>query len=351
MLEAQKQSGGDQSVIVQASGDVTINSGLSYQDVRQISADVFSQNFFNLSQEAGDLAAKRAIEATEAFLAEQKKRGKASVDAAKDPGFQSALFEVQKEYAKTGDRDLVSLLVEVLSDRAEKNERDVCQITLDEALKVAPKLTTAQINSLSLNFLFTRTQEPELASFDSLRIYLNSVVSPLLGSYSISNSSFEHMAYCGAISTEMLRQHPLYDYFWRVYPGLFCCGFTEELLGNASPVSNKLRPYLITCLHDPSKLQFRALNDLVLTQFCKEVGIIAEESKTFIELQNNHRLPDDRMRTFLSELLPAFQRFWDSWGSSRFQNSTPTNVGIAIATANIRRVTPKKMDLKDWVTD
>jgi hypothetical protein len=46
------------------------------------------------------------------------------------------LFEAQKGYIKTGDKDIADILVDILTDRLSLPDRDLKQIVLDESVQV-----------------------------------------------------------------------------------------------------------------------------------------------------------------------------------------------------------------------
>ena len=114
---------------------------------------------------------------------------------------QHALFSAQKEYARTGDKDLESLLVDILVDRAGATERNIKQIVLDEALSVAPKLTSEQMDALTVNFLIVRTVS-SINSLEAFNSYLDVYITPFVGTLTTGASCYEHLEYtgCGSIA-------------------------------------------------------------------------------------------------------------------------------------------------------
>ena len=129
MLKDQNQQVSDSGTAIQAGGSVTlINTGLSYSDVREVALDVFRANFFELSGIAKDTARARAEQVTEEFLSKLEKENPNGLGKANDPDFQYALFTVQREYARTGDKDLGDLLVDLLVDRSKQEQLSLIHI-------------------------------------------------------------------------------------------------------------------------------------------------------------------------------------------------------------------------------
>ena len=102
----QEQNVAEGSTAIQAGGNVTITkTGLTYAEVRNVALDVFRANFYELAGVAKETAKARAEEITEGFLSKLQKEYPAGLEKSHDPDFQFALFTVQKEYARNGDKD------------------------------------------------------------------------------------------------------------------------------------------------------------------------------------------------------------------------------------------------------
>jgi hypothetical protein len=104
--KVQKQQGGDSSTNLQGKS-IVIHQGISYSDAKEIALDVYRANFLQLSQDAAELARDRAEELTDNFLVKLKEENEAAVSEMSTPGMQAAIYEAQKQYAKTGDKNLV----------------------------------------------------------------------------------------------------------------------------------------------------------------------------------------------------------------------------------------------------
>ena len=128
----QSQEVSEGATAVQAGGNVVITQvGLSYSDVRDVALDVFRSNFYQLAAPAMETAKARAQEITDDFLKKLQQEYPDGFKKGQDPDFQHALFTVQKDYARTGDKDLGDLLVDLLVDRSKQDQRDILQIVLN----------------------------------------------------------------------------------------------------------------------------------------------------------------------------------------------------------------------------
>ena len=173
----QEQSVTEGSTAIQAGGNITIlNNGLTYDEVKTVALDVFKANFYELAGDAKEIAKTRAEEITEEFLSKLQKENPTGFKKSGDPDFQYALYTVQKEYARNGDKELGDLLVDLLVDRSKQEQRDILQIVLNESLSTAPKLTENQLAVLAMIFLFKHTQHLGVGNHQMFAEYLDAYV-------------------------------------------------------------------------------------------------------------------------------------------------------------------------------
>lgn len=156
----QEQEINDGSQGYQAGRDIHItNNGLSYREVRQVALDVYKANMMELSVVAREVAGKRAEEITEVLISKLMQEFPKGFEKANDPDFQHGLFSVQKEFARSGDKNLGKLLVELLVEKTKLPSRTLSDVALNEALATAPKLTNQQLGILS-TLLFCKSYLP-----------------------------------------------------------------------------------------------------------------------------------------------------------------------------------------------
>ena len=139
-MASQKQSSGDQSINLQAD---QIILGANYGEMREIAQTVFEANFYKLAQIAAETATQRAKEFTELFIRQLSERQPKGFENANDPDFQYALFTAQKEYARSGEKNLSEVLADILIDRAVEKEKTLKQIVLNESLITVPRVVAS----------------------------------------------------------------------------------------------------------------------------------------------------------------------------------------------------------------
>lgn len=343
------QTGGDSSTNLQGQS-IIIHQGISYSDAKEIALDVYKANFLQLSEDAADLARKRAEELTDHFLSRLKAENVAAIEQMSSPGMQVAMYEAQKQYAKTGDTDLQGLLVDILVERASTPDRDIHQIVLDESLSVAGKLTTEQMDALTVNFILVRTKNQSLVNLDAITKYINTEIVPFLSSLTDKSSCYEHLEYAGCGSIMQIGNiHPIERIFCIQYPGLFSKGFTKERFDKDVGELSNGSALLMPCFHSPEMFQLRAIDQEVLIKIAADHGESKEIQDKLVTLFKTTLMSDQEIKDYLIKISPKMTVLFDLWGNSSISKFSLTTVGIAIAQANFRRRTGQKLDLSIWV--
>jgi hypothetical protein len=234
----QKQNVAEGSTAIQAGRDIII-TGLNYNDVKNIALDVFKANFYELAGVAKEVARDRAEEITEAFLLKLKQENPDGFKKSDDPDFQYALFTVQKEYARNGDKELGDLLVDLLVDRSKQDQRDILQIVLNESLLTAPKLTESQLAILAMIFLFGYTQSFDIGNYQIFAEYLDKYVAPFASKLVKNLASYQHLEFSGSGSIG-LGVRSLEGILSVTYHGLFLKGFEEKEITDGVSLSDSI---------------------------------------------------------------------------------------------------------------
>jgi len=347
--EDQEQNVAGGSTAIQARGNVTITTtGLTYAEIRNVALDVFRANFYELAGVAKETAKARAEEITEEFLSRLQKEHPAGLEKSNDPDFQYALFTVQKEYARNGDKDLGDLLVDLLVDRSKHKQRDILQIVLNESLKTAPKLTENQLGALALIFQFKHTQNLTVGNHDMLGQYLDQHIAPFASQVVKNMACYQHLQFCGC-GMIGLGEIKLESILGKIYQGQFLKGFDEKEVTDRG-VSIGLDPrFFISCLNDPSKVQVRANSKELLEKSFEAHAIAPEDRAKISALFDVYKMNDKEIRDKCIEIRPYMSGLFETWSESAMKNFTLTSVGIAIGHANIKRLVGEFADLSIWI--
>lgn len=342
----QSQSVGAGGTAIQATGSVTI--GLSYSEAREVALDVFRANFYQLAGIAAETATARAKEVTDDFLKKLEAENPGGLAKANEPDFQYALLTAQREYARCGDKELESLLVDLLVDRSKQEERNILQIVLNESLATAPKLTSGQIAALALVFLFKYTQNSSTGNHSLFGDYLDKHAAPFIQKASASAASYQHLEFagCGAVSM-MVRN--LESIIGETYHGLFQKGFEAAEIGARGISIGVDQRFFITCFNDSTKLQVRANSKEILLKNFDALHINESDRTKITQLFESNKMTEEEIRQKCIAIRPYMKDLFELWTKSPMQQFTLTSVGMAIGHANVQRLVGKFADLSIWV--
>ncbi len=346
--QSQEVRGG--ATAIQAGGNVTVtNVGLTYAEVRAVALDVFRANFYELAGTAKETARARAEEITEEFLKKLEKDNPSGLGKSEDPDFQYALFTVQKEYARNGDKDLGDLLVDLLVDRSKHDQRDILQIVLNESLSTAPKLTETQLSVLAIIFLFRYTQNQRIGNHDLLAKYFDQHVLPFAERLVKNDSCYQHLEFTGCGSIQM-SEISLEQVLEHTYQGQFLKGFdASEILTRGVSVGMDDR-FFIPCLNNPEKFQVRANNRQILEQNIDGAAISADDKAKILTLFDVEKMSHAEIRETCVKIRPYMEKVFDTWSDSGMKSFTLTSVGMAIGHANIKRLIGEFASLSVWIS-
>jgi hypothetical protein len=344
-----KQEGGDQSVNVQAGRDVVVG-GVSYADARQIALDVYKANAVQLEATAKQVAIQRAEEMTDKFLGELKARNPEAVSQASRPDFQMSLLDAQKAYARTGDKELATVLVDLLVIRTQQEPRSLRELVLAESLQVVPRLTVAQINTVSAIFLLRYTQSRGVVNVEQLKGWFERYMTPLLPSLSKSASVALHLEYSGT-ATVQLAGAGIGALLKGNYAGLFTKGFDEQSVSELLEKYPGLKELLVVAPTAGRKM-LPPVTKPVLDSLLVRVGVADEAVRERLWThQSSDMLNDAEALAKIVEVCPKFGELAAVWDQSDLRRMTLTSVGIAIGHANFQRLSCDSAPLSIWIPD
>lgn len=349
MKNNMQQESGDNSVNVQVGGDASF--GISATEARQIALDVFKANFYEFSEKAAKKALERAEEMTDEFVKKFYNEIPRLEEKLEDPAIQNALFNTQKEYAKSGDQNLRDNLLDILIKRIESENQTLAQIVLDEAIIVIPKLTHDQINILSLIFSTLLLNHHEVNNVKTFEDLINNKILIFLPKNELTYSFFTHLQFsgCSTLLTEGATYKSIIKILSSRYLGLISKGFSILELSNEFPNATiQLLPLIMPCLRNSTKLQFNTTNDEVLKDKISQNNLQQIEEK-ILSFQNRFAMSSTEFENYLNKLNSKFSDLINIWDNGDFKSIKLTSVGIAIAIINYNRVTNSNIDLTEFL--
>lgn len=352
-MTRQSQTGGDYSTNVQGAGPVTIvHAGLSIEDAKEIALGLARPEFERLTGQATATACARAEEmVVERLLPRLMELNPAGIETFADPDVQYALMAAQRTYARTGDQDVADVLVDILVDRTRETERNVLQLSLNESLEVAAKLTADQFAALSLIWLIRYTRS-NISSRDTLGTYIDTYLAPHVPRIRTSEATYQHLEYagCGSIGIGEISVEGAYR---DTYGVVFSKGFADQELSARfeGPPPTSLNEILMPCPNGPDRQQFGVIDEDMLKERAAQLELTDTETANVVSLFNQQLMNDEEVRDYLQALRPSVMGpLIDAWSNSSMKHMTLTSVGITIAHANCRRIMGvSPADLSIWI--
>ncbi|QBQ54006.1 LPO_1073/Vpar_1526 family protein [Nitrosococcus wardiae] len=347
MISKKTQESGDKSINMQAE-NITVNTGLSISHVKEIALEVFEGNFYKLAGVAKETADQRAKEITEQFLGELSEKNPDSLKASEDPDFQYSLFQVQKEYARSGDKELGDILVDILVDRSKEEERSLLQIVLNESLSIAPKLNGTQLDILACCFNLAYAKRVNIANPQMFADHLNDAVLVFADAVGEMDSNYRHLEYVGCAGIRA-GSRDIVKILMQNYKAVFCKGFEREQLSDIAEESPNIWNVIIPCPHNVNLVQARGMDDDIIKTLCEQQAISDENTNKLIQINNGQMMNKQEATDYLKSISPKFEKFLEDMKKSSFKSLDLTSVGIAIAHAHSRKKVGFDADLSIWI--
>ncbi|MCD2465079.1 hypothetical protein MBT42_16085 [Streptomyces sp. MBT42] len=346
MIWRQRQSGGDGSTNIQAQ---VAQFGIGYDDAKQIALDVFKENFSKLSQGAYETARVRAEEFTENYLTELQERGGEAAANIQDPGIQSDILEAQSGYAKTGDRELGQILVDLLVDRTSTKERTITNLALSASISTAQKLTASHFSALTAIFVLRQLRIGGATSPPMLYARLSDYLSPLASDMqALTWTDVQYLAGLGCLTISMGAIDPA-ETLQKTYPGLFTMGFNLEQHPQVADL--QATGIIRRCIRDNEKFQFDAADNESLREKLREVGQ-EDRLEQLQAVANSAPMSSSDILDEFTQRHPKIKMLLTAYEARQLANCTNTAIGTTIGHAYLRQVTAGMFDtdLEVWMT-
>ena len=359
-MRRQEQSGGDDSVNIQAGQNATVYVGVTASEVRDIALDVFRANFLELRGIAEDVARDRAECITREFIEALQARNPAGLASIQEPDMQLSIYNAQKGYACSGDEDLESALVDLLVDRAGQKSRDLKTLVLNQAIECLPRLTAGQRTAVAISFLVRHSQFNGPLFLPLFYQYIVTNLAPFadIASGKLIDCQYAQSAGVGAV---VLGQLLLEDAFWQRYCGYLFEGITIDQVSSqlrahgleAHQIDEYIadRSIFIPCIRNAEMLQINAVSieDVKKLQIAKGLAGKPGNAGPLETLCLHGQMLKPKIKEDIVSHVPAMSQLFDYWVSSGLSNFELTAVGIAIGHAYWRRTTGATASLDTWL--
>jgi hypothetical protein len=289
-----------------------------------------------LQNTAQKTASERAQELTSDFnqklLLQEEKIAKITKRLT-DPNMQLAFFNAQKGYAMTGDKSKLDLLTELLLEKGEEKKNSLKDHLINEAISVVPRLTSQQIDFLSL-FALRYLRRKKILNFADFKEYLNKIYLPFKDCLPVSHSDLMYLQQlnCINVSDIPMQEISFLSNFREHYKGLFATGFTVREIKKELDVED-YKPFVMKSLNNRSLIQIRALSEKGLYELFGKHNTPAEQ-QAVLKKYFNLILSDSEIETKIIRLVPGMREILHASREQNNFNFSP--LGRLIAAQNIR---------------
>lgn len=342
----QELTSGDDATVYQAGRDIH-QHGPSMTEMRQIALDVYRANALELRGIAEDIANARAERITNDYLTRLMEENPGASQNLADPDVQSVMFEAQKAYARSGEDDLETVLVDLLADRTSEVERSLRTLVLNEAILSAPKLTEAQRRAVALVFLLRYTRSLASTVDAYMAHYVAGNVIELGVNLPHSQKDIQHLEYVGVASSS-LASVDFGSALMAGIEGLFTRGFPVETIPEHLRTLPEFPTMFVPCSRQPENLQLVCRADDDVASWTETLGI-PERTEELKNLAKNGRFQPHEVVAEAVAFDPRMEDIAKAWESQELSNVTLTSVGLAIGHSYWKRVTGATTPLSVWL--
>ncbi len=351
-----ENSGENQGLVAAVNNaPVVIQNGLNYTDTKSICMDIVKEELAKYHNEASIEAKKRNEELFEKVISKLQENKMTDADALnefKNPAMQYDYAEAQKAYIKAGTPELAAVLSDILVRRLAESSRTLLQISLGEAIQIAPKLVKSQMATLALIFVLEHTRSFSINDHISLSKHLRQVILPLFqDGVSNKDSEFQHLMFTGC-SQQTAFTRNLIPFIKSAYPGLFMTGFHITELPkdhNGMNIASSYPSLFTQCLNAPEKVQINAMEDDYLSELLTQLKMPDVDQRIVKDLFKNNLLSDENSKKILINLVPEMNELFEYWESSQIKHCILSSVGIVIGAQYSHLVTGQEYNLGIWI--
>lgn len=351
-----KQSGGEGSVNIQGE---TVNIGISYSDVKEIALDVFQNNFYKLAEEAAKIANERAEKIIDDLLQIIKSTNEKLLENVRDPDIQYGIFTVQRDYARSGNDDIASILIKTLVERMKVANDSLRKIAINEALKIIPRLTIKQINLLTISFVMRHVSANILSTNDLISFLDKNLGYCLVDNLHLERHDLLHFQCLGCTGGDILVSKSVGELFKNNYSGVFQKGFKidefHSIINNLpKPKQKQLEKELLIKSDKQDLFKINTLNNKMLYYEGSKLGLL--QSGTGAEILENLKkfflettLTPQEIENKLFYEYSKFKYLKRIWNAYQLNQIELTPIGIVIAHSNLNINSKIDSDLSIWI--
>lgn len=345
----QNQKVASSGIAIQSGGDTNISNGVSTEQIQEI-IQTLSDQLPKYAAIAAGIVDQRLKEFEKRIIEKFEVDDQLNREAFCDPDFQFLLLESQKNYARSGDRDSLGLLEELLAERSKCAGASRQALTINRAVTIVPQLTCEEISILSISFAVKQVKLVNPYSLEIVGNFLKKAIDPFVDNFSDNYNAYKYIESvgCGVISMgEISLPNAIISTYDRLlrrgrdmadvardaqdhFEQLIGCGIFELRSG-----------FVHTNIDDPEQFKIAVENS----------GISLDEAQInsyLSSITSCQNLDQDEVIDRISEEYANFREISDKWSFSEIKKLNLTSVGSAIGYMSLRRYVTLP-DIGIWV--
>jgi len=344
----QEQRGGLGSTNIQIGN---LHSGLTYQDVKSISKDVYDANMPILAEQARHVANARAEELRHYIDERLRNDPAANLDGFSHPEKQQALFEAQKTFSNSGDEKLKESLTSMIMNMYQEKERSTKSLILSESIRAISRLSQQQLSILATTFVLRFMTLNEVSSLPDFSRRIYEMLSGRLPQSPTKSIDFRHLESSGCASISFGKKE-IETVFMNDYLGLFQKGLTIDEMHQELGTSDFYPHIIMPCLNDKSKWQIAALNNTIFEKQFRNANLSSDIINKTNKIMSSNRLSWHEAKKIIDHARPetdTLHRVIHIFENSSMKNLTFTSIGLAISYSVLSLEFQKTVSIDTWL--
>lgn len=323
------------------------NAGLSYKDVKELCLDLITDKLDSYKEEASIEAKKREEKLRNDFIDELEKN-KIDLNEFKNPSMQLCYIDAQKGYISYGDDTSEKILLELLKDRISESDKSILQISLNEAVKVAPLLMKKHLNTLSLLFFIKEMSIMGIRTRDELIDFIKDVVLKFTKDSSLTKVDYEHLEYNKCITKIEIFKSDIFEIMRSKYKYYFLKEISyDDFQQKYSQLTKYIGSLAFFNVDSDNMLRFKEVDSFLSYN---ELDIISSDDREmFNKMLKDLTMSDEEFeRTILDNndlLCPLFY----TWKEDLMSSCSLTTIGKVLAMINIKIELKIPVDMSIWI--
>lgn len=322
------------------------NVGLSYKDVKELCLDLIIDKLESYKEEASIEAKKREEKLRTDFIDELEKN-KINLNEFKNPSMQLCYIEAQKGYIYYGEEISEKILLELLKDRMLESDKSILQISLNEAVKVAPLLMKKHLNLLSLLFFVKEMGIMGIKTRDELFNFIKDIVLKLTKDASLTKVDYEHLEYNKCITKTEIHKSDIFKIMKSKYKYYFLKEISYNDFQQKYPQLTKYIGLLTFFnIDSDNMLRFKEVDSSLSYN---QLDIISlDDREIFNKMINNLIMSDEEVEKTILDNDAIFPFFY-TWNYNLMSSCSLTTIGKVLAMTNIKIELKIPVDMSIWI--